>query len=685
MGDHSRPAAGDCALGELFIERTRPFVFPRYFDDDTLEEILEVKRRTEAQIADRGATERDAKMGRGGIRDIEFAVQALQLLNGGKSPDLRTPNTLEAIEALGERGLLTAFEATALASNYAFLRQIEHRLQIEGSQQRHELPHDPADLDAFGVRLGYASGASFMAAYRDRAKETRDILDRFLATEGAGNLWVGELLDPHSDGAAGIEQLAALGFCDPAKARAELLGLCVGPPQQPFSLHVRQQFAAIAPRLIEALAHSTGPDTALVRLGRLLANLRAPSTLYDILKADPDLCSHLVTLVSNSEYLTELLIRDPGLFDLFGAHRSTDEAVSRADIEAQLADLCRAYDAAAAPYRLRDGELLRIGLRELFDNITVFEVGHELTRLAEVCLAHALADAQAKVAKRHGPTDAAFAVLGLGKLGGRELGYGSDLDLVFVYDADAAIASGVAPAEYFAAVASTTIRSLKDSTQYGALYDVDARLRPDGSKGMLAISHRRIEAYYQHDAQAWERLALVKVRAVAGDAAFGKTVADRARDIAFSVALTSEMLDEIEAIREKIVLNASPLDLKKDEGGLAEIEFTVRLLQLRYAAGHPELKRGDVIGAIDGLVLNNLLGPADFGALANAYLLFRKIENRVRMMHGRSGSALPEEPKARADLAKRLHIDGDLAKVVHHHKIRIHALYKKVRHAAVRP
>jgi glutamate-ammonia-ligase adenylyltransferase len=236
----------------------------------------------------------------------------------------------------------------------------------------------------------------------------------------------------------------------------------------------------------------------------------------------------------------------------------------------------------------------------------------------------------------------------------------------------------MAASEYYDAVASHTIRLLKDSTRYGRLYDIDARLRPDGNKGMLTMNDRRLAEYYTTEAQAWERLALVKVRAVAGDADFGATVAQRARDIAFELPLTADTMEEVERIRRKIVENVSPLDLKKDVGGIAEIEFTVRLLQLRYAAQYPELKRGDVLGAIDVLAKNALVDAETFGALAGAYLLFRKIENRIRMMHGRSGSALPESKEAQSDLARRLRIEGALTDVAHEHKERAHAIYERI-------
>ena len=674
----TRPCAGDLELGWQFIERTRPFVFPRYFDDETLEDIRNVKRQMEAQVADRGETDTEVKLGRGGIRDIEFTVQLLQLLNGGRIEELRTGTTLHAIKVLGEANLLKPLDATALASNYTFMRHVEHRLQIEGSQQRHALPKDPAKINAFARLLGYESGAAFMTDYQDRADATRKILDQFLATEGSGFLWVADLLNPHSDGMAGLEGLRSRGFKDAERAREELLTLSTGTRERPHSLRVRQQFAEVAPILLQALAKSADPDATLLRMGQILSNLRAPGAIYDILKWSPHLCEYLVTLVENSEFLSSLLIRDPGLFDTFGRPGALAHPSTREDLENQLAALSRAYDSDAAPFRLHAGETLRIGMRDLILDAGIVTIGEELTLLSEVCLAFALEQAQQKVVERYGETKAAFAVLGLGKMGGREIGYGSDLDLVFVYESSAAIESGMSPIEYFTAVASNVMRTLKEPTRYGQLYEIDARLRPDGKKGSLVVSDARLEEYYRTEAQPWERLALVKARAVAGDLAFGADVGRHARELAFTLELTPENIANIEDIRRKIVAASNPLDLKKHEGGIAELEFAIRLLQLRHAAEHPDLKRGDVLGALSLLQKLKVLSPDETRMLHDTYLLFRRIENRLRIMHGRSTSTLPEDPTALARLAHRLGIDEDLVSLVQARKQKVHHFYERV-------
>lgn len=659
----ARPCAGDITLGQRFTEQTRPLVFPRYFDDETLDAIRQIKQQTEALVAGRGEAGIEVKLGRGGIRDIEFTVQMLQMLNGGRMPDLRTGSTLDAIKALGLRGHLSPFEATSLASIYTFLRRIEHRLQIEGSQQRHVLPPEGPALDRFARRLGYKSGKSFMAAYRDHTREARAILDKFLTVEGAGTLWTYDLLSLQAEGRIGMERLAQYGFQDPQKARDEFRLLSAGPENEPYAFHVREQFAAVAPTLIEALAESGDPDGNLVRLGRILSNLRAPGSVYETLKGTPRFCRYLVTLVSNSEYLSEILIRDPGLFDVFGSSTVLDRAPSKHELRAQLALLQSAYEPAAAPYRFRDEQVLRVGMRELFTGAGVVEIGHELTHVAEVLLEYALEQARAAVLQRYGPADGPFAILALGKFGGAEMGYGSDLDLVFVYSGDAAVESGMAPSEYYAALAAKVIQCLKGHTRYGRLYDIDARLRPDGKKGVLAVSRRRLSEYYLTEAQPWERLALTKVRYVAGDETFSREVETEARELAFSLPLTAETLKALGETRKKVIKAAAPRDLKRAEGGIGDIEFIVRLLQLRDAEKHPDLKRGDVLGALDALGRHRLMPEAHYRGLHDAYLLLRRVENRIRMMHGRSESQLPENEEELADLARRLEMDDAAARV----------------------
>jgi [glutamine synthetase] adenylyltransferase / [glutamine synthetase]-adenylyl-L-tyrosine phosphorylase len=674
----ARACAGDLALGERFIERARPFVFPRYFDDATLEDIRQVKGQMETLIESRGQTDTEVKLGKGGIRDIEFTVQMLQLLNGGRTPELRRGNTLDAIARLGEHNLLRPLEADALTRNYIFLRNVEHRLQVRGSQQIHALPQDPGDLDDFARRLGYDNASAFMDTYRQRTEENRMILERFLAAEGGGTRWIYDLLHPHGGGEAGLARLSELGFGQPGRAQEELMTLYAGPAERPNGLRVRQQFTAVAPVLLQAMSECASPDRALMHLTGLLETVHAPGAMYDVLKVQPHLAKYLVTLIDNSEYLTNLLIREPGLFDTFGYAGALDTASSIGEMRHVLGALVRAAVPEAAPCRFKNGETLRVGMRDLFTAADVFEVGSELTNVAEVCVGHLLGQAHARAEERHGSMDGGFGVLALGKMAGRELGYGSDLDLVFVYDGAARAGSDTGPAEFFAAVASNLLKALKERTRHGTLYDVDPRLRPDGNKGVLAVSLDRLRDYYTNDAQDWERLALVKARPVAGDPEFLDRLAATAREAAFGRPFTPAEVRHIAELREKLSKAAGPLDLKKHTGGIVGLEFATRLLQVRFADGGEDLFAVDVRGALGALCARGAVGADEAANLLDAYTLLRRVENRIRMAHGTPGSELPENPADQADLARRLGIEGDLVETVAGAKACVRAYYDRV-------
>jgi [glutamine synthetase] adenylyltransferase / [glutamine synthetase]-adenylyl-L-tyrosine phosphorylase len=677
----ARPCAGDIALGEVFLERLRPFVYPRYFDDATLEDIRGIKQQTEAIVAGKAHTEREVKLGRGGIRDIEFTVQMLQLLQGGRWDEVRTPNTLAAIRALGDRQRVSPFEAETLERNYVFLRRIEHRLQIEGGLQTHILPEHAQELTLLARRLGYQTSDAFMNVYRERTAETRAILEQFLAVKGDGNLWVMELLDPGASCTTGLERLRQNGFADPERARQELLCLANGPEHEPYTRDTAQQFAAITPFLVDALTHTPDPDMALAKFGQILSQLPTPATLYNLLKYNPKLTRYLTAVISSSDYLAEMLVRDISLLDLIGSPGHLDAPSSVDQLEMELDALEHAADAAPALYRLRDGEMLKIALRDLVQGISVAAVGDELTQLADFAVAAVLRRAHETVAARHGAVDVPFAAVALGKFGGREMGYGSDLDLVFVYDEteDNIRDMQLSPTEYFGAIASIVLKTLKEPTRYGILYDVDARLRPDGSKGALAIPTQRFCQYYREEAHFWERFALMKVRAVAGDADFCRDIEETAKDIAFAVAPDAKALDDLESLRRKLASGAPANDLKRREGGIAEIEFTTRMLQLHHVATCPALKRGGVFAALTILRDQGFLAPEDHAVLDEGYAFFRLLLNRARMMRGSSSSKLPDAPDMLRRLAQCLKIREDIMTEVERRADEVHKVYCRVR------
>jgi len=680
----ARVCAGDMELGARFLERARPFAYPRYFDDDMLEDVRNTKAQMEAQVARRGQTHHEVKLGRGGIRDIEFTVQMLQMLNGGRIEELRTTNTLEALRLLGETARIKPFEAQTLASNYVFLRQVEHRLQIEGSRQVHCLPEGADELDQFARRMGYASGQSFMSEYSERAEQTRAVLERFLAVEGAGNLWMRDLLNHRSSAEEALAQLDERGFREPRAAREMLLELCNGPARAPHSLHVRQRFSEIAPALLSEIALCSDPQRVLSRFAELLSKAGAPAAVYDMLRTNEALIGNFTRLIDNSTYLTQILLRDIGLLETIGHAGALNVPATTDHIRGVYEQLRAAYEPEAAPYRLRDGELLRIGMRELFVEADIIEISQELSNLAEVILEDAVQKALAKAAAKYGETRAGFCVVALGKFAGREMGYGSDLDVIFVYEPGIAIESGMSALEYFIFAGTQIVNPLKETSRYGTpLYEIDTRLRPYGSKGSLAVPLDRMMEYYETEAESWEHLAMVKVRAVAGDPAFCAEVERALRDMAFSRALTKEGVERVEELRRRHAAAATKYDLKQYPGSLSELEFALRLLQVMHAPSHPELRMGQVMSAIEGLLEAGALCAAEADAMRAAYRLFRRIENRIRMANGRPESSLPADDEERALLARRLGLEGELLDVLEPHRQAVHALYERARSEAL--
>jgi glutamate-ammonia-ligase adenylyltransferase len=274
--------------------------------------------------------------------------------------------------------------------------------------------------------MGYAGADSFLSDYQGRTEENRRILEQFLSTEGAGTRWIYDVLHPQHGGGAGLARLAEIGFDEPERAREELMQLYAGPHEHPNSLRVRQAFTNMLPILLEEISCCASPGAVLTQLGRVLMTIKAPAALYDLLAQNPRLPRYLVSLVDNSAYLSGILAADPGLFDALGAPGVLEAPATRDELQGVLHSLLRSQNPDAAIYRFHSGEMLRIGMRDLFIDPGVRTIGSELTLLAEVCIDHVLQEALARTEKRYGAAAGGFAVVGMGKLGGREMGYGSD-------------------------------------------------------------------------------------------------------------------------------------------------------------------------------------------------------------------------------------------------------------------
>lgn len=644
-----RPCAGDIKLGNEFLEMMRPFVFPKFFDDKTLEDIHHTKLMVEKQVAEQGQTNYEVKLGRGGIRDIEFTVQLLQLLNGGRHPELRIANTIEAIYQLMEKGYLKPFDAETLIHNYCFLREVEHRLQIEYGTQKHTLPQNHEELDEFARRLGYTSGDSFWRIYKEKTQEVRSILEQFVAVKSSGNLWVYDLVSTQSEGKEGLNKLKSLGFDNVEKARDMFRELANGPEQSPHSLHVRENFIEIIPHLCKEFKKTGSMNTALEQFYSQVSRLSIPGVVYSLLKENHNLCSFFVTLTSRAPALAEIWIKEPSIVEIFLQEELIGEKASADYLRSSLQELKTSVFPKSAHYRLKDSEWLRIALGDLLGKFTIEEVCEQLTLLAEVILQDIMDESLTEVEKKYGKPPLPFAILGLGKIGGGEMTFGSDLDLIFVMDDTCPDISyekydeQISPVEYFTDVSSRIIKRLKEPTKFGILYDIDTRLRPYGSKGVLVISLTQLKNYYEHTADIWEKMALMKARIVAEKGTFAVNLQETIKNLSFHCPISTEDVQRSEEIRLKMVQQTNANNLKKSEGGMAELEYAVRWWQRIKVEQCPQLATPSVIKALNTL---NEIYPEysqQWTFLKETFDIYIKILNRHRLFTGIRSSTLSEQ------------------------------------------
>jgi len=587
----ARPVAGDVAAGLRFLESLRPFVYRRYLDYGALDGLREMKAAIAAEVARKELAD-DVKRGPGGIREIEFLVQALQLIRGGREPALRERRLLPALDALVDAGQVSTEAGTALTDAYRFLRRLENRLQMLRDAQTHALPQGELDRLRIARGLGFDDWSALrktLDAHRERvATEFEALLaprGRTAAPSELATYW--RALPDAGD----AQTLADAGFRDSDNLDGSLRDFARAPGVRTLSDATRARLDRVLPALLASAARSSQPDAALRRVLPLLHTLLRRASYLALLDEQPPALARLVDVVSGSALLAERIAAHPLLLDELLDRRTAEAMPSREDyIEACSATL-RDDDAEAALMALneiRQALSFRIALATLDARQSAQDSARLLAWLADAVVQVVLALAQREVERAHGRVPGArFAVLGYGSLGGEELGFGSDLDLVFLYDAPPdAHSDGARPLDaprWFARLAQKIVALLGIVTGAGRLYDVDVRLRPDGAKGLLVSSLASYSEYQRERAWTWEHQALVRARGVAGDATLmhdfervrAETLA-RPRD---PDTLRGEIVQMRQRMRAELDrTDAARFDLKQGEGGLVDLEF---LLQWR--------------------------------------------------------------------------------------------------------
>ena len=652
----ARPIAGDAALGGRFVELVTPLVWPDRRGAQAVADIQRLKGVVEGSKAVVRSGGREMKLAPGGLRDVEFSVQLLQLVHGRHDPSLRARGTLPALAALASAGLVGPADAAALADAYVWLRTVEHRLQLRSLRRTHALPADPAALQRLARTLGYADAPDATAAERfsadlrkvraevRRVHEKlfyRPLLGRF-AEVGAGDL-VAAPADGLLDRDAVTDRLAALGFTDPGAALAALEALTRGTSRRARLLRV------LLPAVLPAMAATPDPDGGLAALRSLSERLDASPALLAVLRDRPPVAERLATVLGRSPRVGRWLERQPevlsGLADdaALEARRTRDDyhrlargLVARHDDEPRVADALR---------RVARREVARTAIRDVLGYADPTDVAEELSGLAAACLETAVATVT--------PPDVTLAVIGMGKLGGRDLGYGSDLDVLVVFEpADAR--------EEALRSTSRLLRLLSDPTVEGRAFAVDPNLRPEGRDGALARTLGSYQTYYERWGQPWELQALTQARPVAGDRALGRAFVEVLAATVYPPVVPPERLTAVRDMQSRVeterrrAAGGEVIDLKFGPGGLTTVEWTVQLLQLAHGGRLPRLRRRGTLAALAACEAEGLLDAGEAGVLREGYALGVRLRNLTFLVGRRQAGTLPTSGPELAHVAALL-------------------------------
>ena len=662
----ARPIAGDLDAGEDALRRLVPFVFRKYFDLKAIDEMRQLKARAEKEAA--RAPGIDLKLGRGGIREIEFFVQALQLLHGGRDPNLRVRGTMKALDRLLYAGLISSRDRDELAEAYVVLRRLEHRVQMLAERQTHSMPEDVRENQRLARRTGYQDASAMsadLALHRSRVEARfKDLLRVASGSGPSEDPRAAAAADPDATPEQRAAALAELGFDQP-DATAEELARLAQKRGTPF-----QQAQPLGAALVTELAAAPDPDQALRHLADLYGGPVHPHATSELLAQSPRTTRLLISLFGSSDYLSRQLLTHPELIDQLVLRGAAALVRERADLRDDLANRLRPLsplDVEAALTelrRFRNEEVLRIALHDVAGALAVEQVSRQLSDLADACVDACFALARAEIEKRYGKRDAEMVVLALGKLGGRELGYHSDLDLLFLYSS---AGEHGANHEYFARIAQKLISHLTLPLREGFLYRIDTRLRPSGSAGPLVVSFDALASYHGREARLWERQALLRLRPVAGDEAlFERAFAQVIEPSVYRPIDRAAAAKELLSMRERIereIADESPgrYNSKLGRGGLVDVEFAVQFLQLAHGADDPQIRSANTPQALGLLLEHGHLAAQDHAPLARGYRLLRRLESRLRIVRDRSVDRLPEGGAELLRLARRMGYSGPRA------------------------
>ncbi|HIP79798.1 MAG TPA: bifunctional [glutamine synthetase] adenylyltransferase/[glutamine synthetase]-adenylyl-L-tyrosine phosphorylase [Kiloniellaceae bacterium] len=645
----ARPVAGDIALGDRFLAELRPFVWRKHLDFWAIQDVHSIKRQINAHkggsvIAVNG---HNVKLGRGGIREIEFFAQTQQLIWGGREPGLRTPRTTEALAALAERGHVEPETAKALCEAYGFLRRLEHRLQMVEDQQTHSIPQDDAAVDRLAVFLGYPDPGQFRDDLLARLRLVEDhyahLFEESPSLSGPGNLvFTGGEADPET-----LATLKGLGFEDAGRVWSVVSGWHHGRYRAVRSTRSRQLLTELVPTVLDLLAKTREPDQALVKFDSLLAGLPAGVQIFSLLSNNPRLLELVAEIMGSAPLLADRLARRPSLleavlagdfFDPLPDAETLDHELQEALTDAQ--DL---QDVLDLTRRWANDRRFQVGVHILRHKGTVDDNGRALSDIAGAALRALYQPVTDDLARNHGYlAGSSLAVIAMGKMGGREMTVSSDLDLILLYELppEGGQSDGPKPLDpprYYARLAQRLINAVTAQTAEGTLYEIDMRLRPSGNAGPIATSLSGFRRYYAEQAWTWEHMALTRARVVAGPEDFCKKVTASLHHILTRPRDPDVLLADVAAMRRRLHKEhpaKSIWSVKYAAGGLIDAEFLAQYLQLREAAEHPEVLATATQQAFANLADAGVLDAGLAAQLIEATRFLRQVQEALRLTVG---------------------------------------------------
>ncbi len=638
----ARPAVGDIEAAEDFLKQLSPFVWRKYLDFASIAEVHAMKRQIHAhkghgEIAVSG---HNIKLGRGGIREIEFFVQTQQLIAGGRQPELRSCATIETMNRLVEKNWVKRDVADELIESYNFLRHVEHRIQMVGDEQTHTLPTNQDALDRIALFSGFEDFSSFsdcLKMHLERVQKHYDELFEDLPDKQVNDS-VAEIPVITSD------TLSDMGFEDPAKVQSMLQNWHAGRYQSMRSNAARNRLREFQPVLLNALSKTASPDQAILSFDRFLANLPAGVQLFSLLKSNPNLLRLLADIMGTAPRLSQFLSRysrvldavlDPGFFGDIPSDDVLEKIITKVISEAR--DYQDILDGVRS---VGQEKAFLVGVRTLSGSITAEQSGYAYARLAELlisaltdCVTGALEDVHGKI------EDGEAVVLAMGKLGGREMTASSDLDIIVIYDFNQdCIQSdgnkGLAPTQYFTRVTQRLISSLSAQTSFGNLYEVDMRLRPSGQSGPLATRLSSFDHYQKNDAWTWEHMALTRARVIAGSEGLRKRLETVISDVLTKERDPKKVAEDVIDMRSRITKDRGTSEhwhIKLVRGGLLDLEFITQYLQLVHAHKYPGILNQNTVDALTGISKAGLIDEETSRILIDAAQLYGRLTQILRL------------------------------------------------------